>query len=75
MNETEIFLNRAYHNGRIQDVTDREDSLEELVFAMRDHSHEFSLGLSTILRCLAIAEKEGYVPQLPSDWWCRLRTP
>lgn len=75
MNETEIYLNRARHDGRIQDITDCEDSLEELVFAMRDQSHEFSLGLTTILRCLAIAEKEGYVPELPSEWWCRLRTP
>ena len=41
---------------------------------MEDNQHQFSLGLSTVLRCLAIAEKEGYVPKLPYDWWYSLRT-
>lgn len=57
-----------------QDVTEFECCLEELVFAMEDNQHQFSLGLSTVLRCLAIAEHEGYVPKLPYDWWYSLRT-
>jgi hypothetical protein len=36
---------------------------------MKDKQHEFSIGLRTILYCLTIAEKEGYVPKLPADWW------
>lgn len=45
---------------------------ELLVFAMRDAKHEFSLGLTTILECLALAEKRGHVPRLPQEWWNQL---
>jgi hypothetical protein len=66
----EIYFNRALPDGgKFQDVSDCEDCLEELVFAMKDKQHEFSIGLRTILYCLTIAEKEGYVPKLPADWW------
>lgn len=58
-----------------RDVTSCPYCLEELVFAMQDNTHQFSMGLSTILRCLAIAEQEGYVPKLPYDWWNSLRAP
>ncbi len=40
-----------------------------LLFAMRDNHHEFTLGIKTILECLSLAEKEGEIPALPSDWW------
>jgi hypothetical protein len=36
---------------------------------MKDNYHEFSIGLSTILSCLAMAEKEGAVPKIPYEWW------
>ena len=36
---------------------------------IKDHYHEFSIGLSTILSCLAMAEKEGAVPKIPYEWW------
>ncbi|GHV09419.1 hypothetical protein FACS1894217_13700 [Clostridia bacterium] len=42
---------------------------EPLIFAMRDKEHEFSLGLLTVLDCLKLAEKEGAIPELSSDWW------
>lgn len=77
--EKEIYQNRAVPvqdgDGNIltADTTECERCCEELVFAMRDKTHEFSLGLSTVLRCLAIAEKEGYVPKLPTEWWQTLR--
>lgn len=71
----EIYLNRALPDGgRFQNVTSCENCLEELVFAMKDRHHEFSIGLRTILHCLAIADKEGYTPKLPADWWERVRS-
>ena len=56
-----------------QDCTDCECCCEELVFAMQDTQHQFSIGLFTILDCLKIAEKQGYVPPLPDDWWLLVR--
>lgn len=47
---------------------------EYMVFAMQDKHHQFTLGLSTLLECLYIAEKEGAVPQLPDQWWLALST-
>lgn len=75
--EVDIYQNRAAPeegSDACRDVTDCEDCLEELVFAMKDKHHEFSIGLSTILYCLAIAEKEGYVPRLPPEWWEQVRS-
>lgn len=70
----EIFRNRALPDGgKIQDVTDCENCLEELAFAMQDNHHKFSIGLHTILYCLAIAEKEGFVPRIPAEWWDQVR--
>lgn len=37
---------------------------EPFVFGMKDNFHEFSIGLTTILECTAIAEHLGYLPQL-----------
>lgn len=42
---------------------------EQLVFAMRDTYCGFSLGLGSVLECLATAEREGYVPPIPKEWW------
>ena len=33
---------------------------------------EFLLGLRTVLACLAFAEREGQVPELPADWWVNI---
>ena len=76
MKNKEIFENRAELKGgnqHIKDCTDYECCREELVFAMEDTEHKFSLGLFTVLECLLIAEKEGYVPTLPADWWLQVR--
>ncbi|MDR0770545.1 MAG: hypothetical protein LBE75_05040 [Burkholderiales bacterium] len=43
-----------------------------LLFAMKDNYHEFTLGITTVLECLAIAEKSGAVPELPSEWWIQI---
>lgn len=42
---------------------------EELIFALQDRQHQFSLGLRTVLYCLKAAEAEGCVPPLPDGWW------
>ena len=73
-----IYKNRAKAqtaaDGKLltKDTTLCENCDEVLAFAMRDNFHEFSIGLSTILECLQIAEKEGYVPPLPDEWWFKL---
>ena len=75
INERDIYKNRAdfdTSDGRgivAQDCTNSECCHEELVFAMQDQYHRFSIGLSTVLECLKVAEQEGYVPELPFDWW------
>ncbi|NTM07706.1 hypothetical protein HQ705_11855 [Enterococcus faecium] len=76
-------MNTSYHNKampkiekgmwQVEDHTQGEECVEELMFMMKDKYHEFSLGLSTVLKCLAIAEKEGYVPPLSDDWWLQIR--
>lgn len=42
---------------------------EPFVFGLKDKSHEFSIGLTTILECLVVAEHEGYVPPFSDEWW------
>ncbi len=75
MKSDEIYFNRAKieENNPAQDCTECDCCNEELVFAMKDKYHEFSIGLTTILRCLAIAQQEGYVPKISDDWWNSLR--
>lgn len=42
---------------------------EPFVFGLKDNFHEFSIGLTTILEYLAIAEYYSYVPEFPDEWW------
>jgi len=77
-NSNESYLNKATPKiekdvWEVEDHTQGEDCSEELMFAMKDNYHDFSLGLSVVLSCLAIAEKEGYVPPLPDKWWLQTR--
>ena len=66
--EKRIYENRCkLQHGQDHTECDRCD--ETLIFAMRDKYHEFSIGLTQILHCLAIAQQEGYVPELPDQWW------
>ncbi len=44
----------------------------ELIFAMRDNYHEFTLDIQTILECLLAAEREGAVPELSAVWWSKV---
>ena len=54
------------------DCTRCEDCVEDWTFLMRQGRREFPLGLRTVLACLAFAEREGAVPELPADWWVRI---
>ena len=62
--ENRASLNKAHAKEVLCPTCD-----EALVFGMQDSQHEFSLGLTTVLECLAVAEKQGYVSRLPDDWW------
>lgn len=42
---------------------------EPFIFGMKDNFHEFSIGLTTILECIVIAEQLGYIPKLSDEWW------
>lgn len=56
----------------LEDYTDCEQCMEDFIFAMEDSTHQFSIGLRTILECLAIAEAEEAVPKLPQEWWNKI---
>ena len=56
----------------IMDHSDCEECTEDWTFLMRQGRREFPLGLRTVLACLAFAEREGAVPELPADWWVRI---
>lgn len=72
---TTPFENRATLDAN-PPATEQADLSQDdyMVFAMQDKHHQFTLGLSTLLECLYIAEKEGAVPQLPDQWWLALST-
>ena len=42
---------------------------EPFIFGMEDNFHKFSIGLTTILECTAIAEHLGYIPKFSDEWW------
>ncbi|MDM1716482.1 hypothetical protein [Thiopseudomonas alkaliphila] len=50
------------------------EQADYMIFAMQDKHHQFSLGLSTLLECLYIAEQEGAMLQSPDQWWLALST-
>ena len=46
-----------------------DNCFEHIVFLLRDsQGREFSLGLKTMLECLAFAIDQGDLPKLPSSW-------
>ena len=75
-NAVKIYKNRAQlrkDTDVMVDCMQYECCHEELVFALQDTHHKFSLGLSTVLECLAIAEANNYLPELPAEWWSKIR--
>ena len=68
MSKKDINEAKLSENAAI-DHTDCEECMEDFLFKMRDTKHEFFIGLSTILRCLRIAEDECLVPKINDEWW------
>lgn len=62
----EIFFNRAEVEKAQQISCD--NCFENVVFLLKDNQHEFSMGLSSVLECLAFAIKNGDLPKLPLSW-------
>ena len=43
---------------------------DTMIFSLAtEKGDNFSIGLSTILQCLQIAENEGNIPEINLDWW------
>lgn len=42
---------------------------ESYLFSLRNKDHEFSIGLTDVLRCLRFAEEQGAVPPISGQWW------
>lgn len=59
-------------NKKIKDHSDCEECLEDYYFTMRDRYHEFNIGLGPILNCLKIAQEQGAVPTIDSEWWVKV---
>lgn len=62
----EIFFNRAEAESGERMSCD--NYFESTVFLLRDSTHEFSLGLSSVLECVEFAIKNGDLPKLPKSW-------
>ena len=62
----EIFFTRAEIKDAERICCDR--CFEQVVFALKDKDHEFSIGLITVLECLEFAISQGELPKLPRSW-------
>lgn len=51
---------------------DCEDCFEQYFFKMKDKDHEFSLGLTVVLDCLAQAQSAGVIPPIDNEWWIKV---
>lgn len=66
INHKEIFFNRAEVEEAERISCD--NCFESTVFLLKDNTHSFSMGLSTVLECLEFAIKNGDLPKLPASW-------
>ena len=67
----ETFANRAKFIPGQENFTKQtcECCYDRIVFALSSNDAHFTVGISTILECLSVAEKEGAIPPIGSDWW------
>ena len=70
--ELDPMLKKRFKAEAVRRGTTIRDMLTAWTFLMRQGRREFPLGLRTVLACLAFAEREGAVPELPADWWVRI---
>lgn len=69
MNQDDILNNRANLNAEDGTAIHNDCCGNELIFALKDQHHTFSLNLTTVLQCLKFAEEEGAIPHIGSMWW------
>lgn len=46
---------------------------EIIGFTLQDNFHTFTLPLGTILEILKFAERIGYIPPIPAEWWVLMK--
>ncbi|MCL2872293.1 MAG: hypothetical protein FWF41_04850 [Betaproteobacteria bacterium] len=68
-NHEQVVENRAVRVSNLAQENSGQCCNNHLLFAMRDNHHEFTLGVTTVLECVWIAEQQGFVPELPNEWW------
>jgi hypothetical protein len=75
MNHDAILNNQAgFDQGREPAAENHCDSCgEPLLFALQDKEHQFSMGLTSVLQCLRLAEEKGFVPKLPGQRWIDIK--
>lgn len=72
MRHDDILRNRAHLTKESGDTTSCQSCGSEVIFALRDNHHEFSMSLSTLLQCLHFAEQEGLIPPVDTMWWSQV---
>lgn len=60
------FSNRAEVRGAERIHCD--NCFEQVIFMLRDKDHEFSMGLTAMIECIAFAIRNGDLPKLPRSW-------
>jgi hypothetical protein len=71
MSEQEIFENRI--TDFKCEENDCEECCESVVFALRDNKgNNFSMGVKTMIECLAAAIENNAAPKIPAAWWDRM---
>lgn len=74
-NAKKAFENRAELTEKASSLhSGCDDCADPILFHLEDNEHEFSIGLTTILSCLALAEKGGHIPKIPYDWWISVQS-
>jgi hypothetical protein len=71
MNHDAILNNQAQFDQAREPANENhcERCGEPLLFALQDKEHQFSMGITTVLQCLRLAEEKGFVPKLDMQWW------
>lgn len=40
----------------------------EILFRLKDKTHEFTVGLGDVIDCIGFAESQCFIPELPASW-------
>ena len=71
---SDTFNNRAKYTNEHECKTHNcEFCSEPIVFALASEKGEsFSVGLTTILNCLKIAQEQGHIPKIAPSFWMQM---